>query len=172
VPKERYRLISGPFGALFGISTSLVGSALACAIPNTPPVASAVSPGMRADGGSAAARRPGQGPALVHREGHGRPPICSTRPQNRQIANFWNASATARTNVPRGRMCRFFLWRRWLYRPCGGLDAKNRASARRMARLGADLAGGPFGQVPRPNPLPKIPPSAAHIPSWDHHHNS
>jgi hypothetical protein len=98
--------------------------------------------------------------------------FCSTRPQTRQIAALWTASATdvvgaACAGVSRADECAGFPreargeaelapWtrgrRRWLFRPCRGLAARNRALARRMGTLrgGADLAGGPYGQVPRP----------------------
>jgi hypothetical protein len=110
--------------------------------PVAPPVATAVSPGMRANGGSA--RRPGHGPALVHREGHGRPPILLDAPPNQASRPY----GPLVRGVGRADGCvGFSLWPREiaLWRNAWALCG------------GADLAGGPFGQVPRPGGGPVWP---------------
>ncbi len=148
--------------------------------PVAPPVATAVSPGMRADGGNAAARRPGHGPARTSRRPRTASNFARRAPKPGKSRPYGPLAppplpGPRARRGPRGRMCRFFSrgperqsWtsgtsgqRRWLFRPCGGLAARNRTLARRWALCGgADLAGGPLL-------APAVP-----IPSWDHHHNS
>jgi hypothetical protein len=115
-----------------------------------------------------AARRPGQGPALVHQASLGRPILlnqislarCAPKPANRNLVD-----RLSHRHCP-GACAAMGSADRCVGRRAGTVDQRAalltlRRTGRekscfgaRMAPLGADLAEGPFGSVPRPNHPP------------------